>query len=97
MGPEAGAFMEGFMGTGYFWPLLKITEIVCGLALLSGFFVPLALTVLAPIVIQIVAFHIFLEPSGLAIGLVVVVLEAYVAYCYRSSFSGVLQRKPSPG
>ena len=97
LGPEATAYMEGFMGTGYFWPLLKTTEIVCGILLLTGFFVPLALTILAPVVIQIFAFHAFLEPSGIAIGVIALVLEVYLAYSYRSSFTGVLRKKALPG
>ncbi len=98
MGPEATAFMEGIMGTGYFFPLLKVTEIACGILLLSGFFVPLALTVLAPIVINIVAFHLVLDLSGGAVvGFLVLVLELYLGYCYRSSFAGVLQQKAAVG
>src|SRR4051812_22751364 len=52
--PEAlKTFMAGIMATKYFFPLLKSTETICGLLLLSGFFVPLALVVLAPIILNI--------------------------------------------
>lgn len=58
MPPEPVAYMEGLMATGYFWPLLKIVEIVCGALLISSLYVPLALVVLAPIVLHILLFQI---------------------------------------
>src|SRR5438445_167939 len=61
--PErALGFIMGHVGSGYFLPLLKVTEIVAALFLLSNRFVPLALAVLAPIVVNVVAFHVFLDP-----------------------------------
>ena len=56
-------FMNGLMSTGYFFPVLKGTEVLCGLLLLSGFFVPLSLVILAPITIQIFLFHAFMTPT----------------------------------
>ena len=97
MAPEPVAFMEGLLATGYFWPLLKVVEIVCGALLMSGMFVPLALVVLAPIVLQVLLFHIFLVPQGLGIALTALVLGTYVAYHHRSSFRGVLRRTAPPG
>ena len=46
--------MAGMMATQYLFPLVKLTEIICGLAILTGFFVPLALVVLAPVMLNIV-------------------------------------------
>src|ERR1044072_2516602 len=57
-------FTKGLEATGYFFYLLKVTEVVCGLMLLSGMYVPLALVVLAPIVLNIFLVHLFLAPSG---------------------------------
>lgn len=74
------AFTNGMMATGYFFQFVKGTEVVCGLLLLSGYFVPLALVVLAPILINILLLHAFLQPSGIVIGLVLAVLEAYLAF-----------------
>ena len=93
MGEEGTAFMGAIMDTGYLWPVLKVTEIVCGVLLILGMFVPLALVVLAPVALNILLFHIFLEPSGVAIGLFLVVLGLYTAHQHRESFSAVLQRK----
>ncbi len=55
--------------------LAHATEVVAGVLLLTGFFVPLALTLLAPVIVNIVAFHALLAPSGLGLGLLVLVLE----------------------
>ena len=93
MGEEAGAFMGAVMDTGYLWPVIKVTEIVCGVLLILGIFVPLALVVLAPVVLNILLFHVFLAPEGVAIGIAAVVLGLYVAHQHRQSFSAVLQRK----
>jgi len=60
-------FFEGIEVTGYFFYLLKVTQILCGLALLSGRFVPLALVVLAPIVLDIFLVHAFLTREGLVV------------------------------
>src|ERR1700733_9916759 len=75
MPEKAAAFAMGLMGSGYFFPFLKATETICGLLLLSGAFVPLALVVLAPIIINIFLFHAFLAPSGLRLPLVIGILE----------------------
>ena len=93
MGEEAGAFMGAVMDTGYLWPVIKVTEIVCGVLLILGLFVPLALVVLAPVALNILLFHLFLAPEGAIIGVVILVLGLYVAHQHRSSFGGVLQRK----
>ncbi|MDE2849078.1 MAG: DoxX family protein [Acidobacteriota bacterium] len=93
VGEEAAAFMGAIMDTGYLWPVIKVTEIVCGVLLILGVFVPLALVLLAPVVLNILLFHVFLEPSGVPIGLFAVVLGLYLAHQHRESFSGVLQRK----
>ena len=61
------AFNEGLAASGYFFTLLKITEFVCGLLLVTGRFVPLALVVLSPIIINILMVHTFLDRSGLPV------------------------------
>jgi uncharacterized membrane protein YphA (DoxX/SURF4 family) len=95
--PRAAAFAGALFGSGYFFPLLKTTEVVAGLLLLSGRFVTLALAVLAPIVINIVGFHLFLAPSGIALALAVLAAELYLAWTYRAAFAPMLQtRTPLP-
>jgi hypothetical protein len=79
------------------FPLIKGTEVVAGALLLSNAFVPLALAVLAPIVINIVAFHAFLERDGLVIALVVLAIEVSLAWAYRDAYRAMLARRTSPG
>lgn len=89
--PEvAGKFMMGLGASGYFFPFMKTVEIVCGVLLLSGLYVPLALTVLAPIVVNIFLFHLLLAPGGVAIAIAILAIELFLAWSYRSKFAGVL-------
>ncbi|MEK6773350.1 MAG: DoxX family protein [Bdellovibrionota bacterium] len=73
-------FSSGLMASVYFFPFLKGTEVICGLMLLSGVFVPLALVVLAPIIINIFLVHAFLAPSGLAMAIAIGAMEIYLAF-----------------
>src|SRR5436190_4822901 len=59
------AFSEALMKSGYMLPLIFATQLIVGALLLSNRFVPLALVLLAPFVVNSMAFHIFLEHSGL--------------------------------
>jgi len=92
----AQAFAGALAASGYFFPLLKGVEVASGILLLSGRFVPLALTVLAPIIVNIVAFHIFLAPGGLPLAVLLVGLEVGLAWAYRDSFQGVLAANAQP-
>ena len=86
---DAGSFMGGLAASGYFFPFLAGTQVVVGLALLTNFFAPLALVVLAPITINIVLYHT-LAPDGMAMALVIVVLQAYLAWNLRSAYRPLL-------
>jgi uncharacterized membrane protein YphA (DoxX/SURF4 family) len=95
--PRAAAFAGALFASGYLFPLLKSIEVAAGLLLLSGLFVPLTLAVLAPIIVNIIGFHLFLEPSGLPIPLVVLAAEIYLAWTYRAAFAPMLHlRTPLP-
>lgn len=96
--PEgAVAFGGALMQTGYMFPLIKGTEVLAGALLLSNRFVPLALALLAPIVINIFAFHLFLTPGEIGVAAIVVLVEAYLAWTYRAAFLPMLAAKASPG
>lgn len=89
-------FNQGLMASHYFMPFLKITEIICGLMLLSGFFVPLALVILAPVVLNITLVHAFLEPNGLPLAIVLGLLTAYLSFCakpYTAKIRALFQPK----
>jgi hypothetical protein len=93
-GPPAN-FAGALLATGYMFPLIKGTEVVAGLLLLANRFVPLALALLAPVLVNIVAFHGFLAPAGLALPVVLLVLELYLARSYWDAFSPMLQARNS--
>lgn len=79
--PEAlQTFNQGLMASIYFFPLLKFVETICGLLLLIGLFVPLALVVLAPVVLNIFFVHAFLAPSGLALAIVIGIFMVYLSF-----------------
>jgi putative oxidoreductase len=88
---NAGQFMAGLGASGYFFPFLKATEICCGILLIIGKRIPLALLILAPILLNIILFHLFLSPEGLILPLILTALELYLAYNYRKSFEKVLK------
>ncbi len=92
--PEVGAkFLGALFETGYIFPIIKTIEVVAGLALLAGVFVPLALLLLAPIVVNIVLYHLILAPAGAPLVILILVLQLVVAYSYKEKFASVLEVK----
>lgn len=83
---EGRAFSEALADTGYMWELVKGTELVGGLLVLSGIWVPLGLLLLAPVVVNILAFNLALDPEGLPIGGALAALVLLLAWGYRESF-----------
>jgi DoxX len=94
-GPPAD-FAGALFATGYMFPLIKGTEVIAGLMLLTNRYVPLALALLAPVVVNIVAFHAFLAPAGLALPIILLGVEVYLARSYRAAFAPMLQARVSP-
>jgi hypothetical protein len=82
--------------TGYFFPLLKATEVLAGALLLSGLFVPLALTLLAPIIVNIAAFHLFLAPGNYLVVGLILVAEILLARAHRAAFAPMLAMRSRP-
>lgn len=80
------SFAMGLLKSGYMFPLIKGTEVAVGALLLSNRFVALALVVIAPVIVNIFAFHAFLAPSGIVIAGGLVVLAAYLAWVHRSAY-----------
>jgi uncharacterized membrane protein YphA (DoxX/SURF4 family) len=91
--PAAGAFFGALIATGYMMPLIMSVQLFAGLLLLSRRFVPLALTLLAPIVVNIVAFHLFLAPQGLPMALLVLGLGVYLAWTERDAYRALFQSR----
>ena len=91
-----GAFMGALAATGYMFPLIKATEVVAGVLLLAGRFVPLALLLLAPVVVNILAFHLVFTPADAGMSIVLTLLMIYLGWAYRDSFRGVLDPNARP-
>ncbi|QXD16662.1 hypothetical protein GQ464_006910 [Rhodocaloribacter litoris] len=92
--PEAaGRFLGAMMETGYLLPLVKLVELTVGVLLLANRFVPLALVLLAPVSVNIIAFHLFLDPAGIVPGAVIAALQALLLLAYRPVYEPMLQAK----
>ena len=92
----AMAFAVALIKSGYLFPLIKGTEVVAGALLLANRFVPLALVVIAPVIVNIFAFHAFLAPSGLVLASVLVALEIALAWAHRSAYRPLLAVRTPP-
>jgi uncharacterized membrane protein YphA (DoxX/SURF4 family) len=72
-------------------------EVIVAVMLLTNRFVPLALALLAPIIVGIITFHVAMAPATIGPGIVVLALELYLAWSYRGRFRPMLVAKASPG
>ena len=86
----AGDFMKALFVSHYYY-VVAILQIAGGAICLLGRFVPLGLTLLGPVIVNILLFHIFLEPSGLPLAVVVSVLALFLLWAYRQSFGGLFK------
>ena len=85
-------FMTG-LGGSYLITFVKLTEVATGALLLSNRFVPLALVIAAPVLLNIAAFHAFYAPSGLAVPTVMLASALFLAWKHRSAYSALLTTK----
>jgi hypothetical protein len=81
------------LGPTIYMHFVFLVQIVGGVLLLSGQFIPLALILLGPVIVNILLFHIALQPAGLPPGLLTVVLWFIVFYGVRRAFAGVFAQK----
>jgi uncharacterized membrane protein YphA (DoxX/SURF4 family) len=86
----AGDFVKALFMSHYFH-VVAVLKIAGGALLLLGRFVPLGLTLLGPVIVNILLFHIFLEPSGLPLAVVVGALALFLVWAYRPAFSGLIK------
>jgi len=95
--PESAARFFELMTGSYLFTLVKTTEVTVGALLLSNRFVPLALTLLAPVTVNIVLFHATLEPAAtLGLPIVLVGLQLYLAWTHRAAYAGLLTARAQP-
>src|SRR2546430_11160818 len=92
MGPMpsglAGQFIGALVLSHYFWVVAAL-QVAGGALLLVNRFVPLALVLLGPVIVNIICFHLFLNPIGAGLAAVVTVLWFIVFYAHRPYFSGI--------
>jgi hypothetical protein len=84
------------MKAGYL-QVVSGTMVLSGLLLLINRFVPLALAFIAPLIVGILTFHVTIAPSTIGPGIVVAVLELYLAWAYRDAFRAMLRARVSHG
>ncbi|MEO6875798.1 MAG: DoxX family protein [Opitutaceae bacterium] len=93
----ATAFSTALISSGYMMPMIGVTFLLVGLFLVFNRFVPLALALFAPFMVNSILFHVFLEHTGLPMSLVFLALELFLAWSYRSAFRSMLAARVMPG
>ncbi|MFA8434602.1 MAG: DoxX family membrane protein [Marinifilaceae bacterium] len=90
--PEAASsLMEAFGAAGYIFPMLAIVEIIVGLMLLINRFVAMALLFLSPLSVNIILFHLALDPAGIGAGVLVFLLNLYLLLANKDKYDPVLK------
>src|SRR5229473_6401925 len=87
-GGLAGQFMGALFVSHYYWVIAAL-QVVGGVLLLVNRFVPLALVLLGPVIVNILLYHLFLNPAGMPLAIVVAILWLIVFYARRQYFSGI--------
>ena len=85
-----GEYLHAFFASGYVY-VISGFQVAGGLLLLIGRFVPLGLTILAAIIVNIWAFHLLMAPEGVPPAVVVTILELFLVWSYRDRFAGILR------
>ena len=89
---QAGQYMGVMFGSFYMY-FVSLVQLVGGVILLSGQFIPLALVLLGPVLVNILLFHISFLPSGLPPGILSTVLWFIIFFGYRRAFAGIFAQK----
>ncbi|MHB1865739.1 MAG: DoxX family membrane protein [Acidobacteriaceae bacterium] len=91
---SAGAFFGAMLQSHYVY-LVSGTQVIAGVLLLVDQFVPLALALLAPILANILMYHLTMQHMGAGMAIVTTLLWALLAWRYRASFASLWVRKPT--
>jgi len=89
-GGVTGEYLHSFFASGYVY-VIGGFQVIGGLFLLIGRFVPLGLTILGAIIVNIWIFHLLMAPEGLPPAIVVTLLELFLVWRYRGPFEGILR------
>jgi uncharacterized membrane protein YphA (DoxX/SURF4 family) len=89
---DAGALMGIFYTHG--WLVFHgALYVIAGVLLLAGRYVPVALVILGPFLVNILVYHLTLAPSGIGPGLFAALLEVFLIYAYWPAFAGIFTAK----
>ena len=91
----AAQFMGALYVSHYLWVIFAF-QVVGGALLLVNRYVPLAVAILAPVLVNIIVFHITMAPAGLPLALFVALLWAVIFFDVRPAFSGLFQARVQP-
>jgi len=91
MSQEAGEFMSALVNSGYLLMVVAIVEIVTGILLLLNRFVPLALVILFPVLLNAFLFHLFLDLAGIGGAAFAIVMNSYLFFVHKESYSELFQ------
>jgi uncharacterized membrane protein YphA (DoxX/SURF4 family) len=92
----AGDFMKVMFESHYYYAI-AVLQIAGGVLCLTGLFTPLGLTLLVPVIVNILLFHIFLERKGLPIAIGVSVCALFLVFVHRAAFAGLFRPVHSGG
>ena len=87
---QAGAFIGALIGSGYIYAIAAL-QVLGGLLLLFGRFAPLGLTLLGPVIVNIMLYHIFLDTSGLPMAGCITIFALFLLWAYRDKFPAIFQ------
>jgi hypothetical protein len=90
----AGQFLMALFQSHYVWFICAV-QIVGGVLLLVNRYVPLALALLGPVIVNIILYHLLLNPAAAQLAVVVTILWLFLFYRYRKNFSGLFVQKPA--
>jgi putative oxidoreductase len=90
---DAGTYMQ-ILVSHNFMTFVGLLMVIAGLLLLVGRYVPLALVILGPILVNILLYHALLDPKGVINGIIATILELFLIWAYRLSFRGLFDAAP---
>jgi len=96
MGPMPSGLAGQFVGAlalSHYFMVVAALQVAGGALLLVNRYVPLALVLLGPVIVNIILYHVFLNPSGAVPAIVVTVLWLIVFYAHRQYFSGIFVQR----
>lgn len=83
----AGDFMMALIGSGYLFKFIALTEMISGFLLIINKWTGFALILASVIIVNILAFHIFLAPAGIGLGAIMAILAILLYYTNWKKFS----------